>query len=646
MKKLLTTLGLTVFAFAFAFTAHAATFSTDLTIGSQGADVVALQSWLVSQGFLTIPAGTSMGYFGQLTKNAVIAYQQSAGITPASGYVGPITRGRLNSSSVTTTTTTTSTGVMVAGCTPGAMFSSTTGASCSVVMTMAPGCSAGAVYSSTTGQPCSAMTTTTTTTTSTGSITTPGVVGTLNTSLWSTPSGIVTYKGQSYDVASYKVQANASDMSVQNLTLDFDQRLWLYANQVTVRDDSGVIVGQVSNLNQGNFSELTVGSQYRLSVPVNNYIVRSTQIKYLTVNISFLASSDRATGNVNITQAQFRSVDGTGVSDTETVSSARSFSYQGSGAGSIIVTTDSAAPQSGLVQLSTSAQTQNVTLAIFDLKSQNAPSTLRSLNLVLRTAGNGSTTSLFSNVKIMAGGLTYSANTVSGNASTAGFSSSTYSFTSLSIPLGADVYVPIKVVADIAVNTNNTLDGTISSTTLIATGSTGGTSNNPVVEDASFNTLAVNAASFSSNNLTFTGSSVVNTNLNVNYGSLNVNNTTGTTVQTFSFGFTLTAGNNPIYISKTQSTAITTANAATGITVSAKDLSDSDSNGDQSTFFYLSPGQTKTFTASYTATGSSTATGGAYNVTSINFGTSSAALSTGSLTSSDITNGLKAILFH
>lgn len=78
------------------------TFTKDLTLGSTGSDVTALQTLLVSKGFLTMPAGVSKGYFGSLTKSALAAYQASVGISPASGYFGPITRAKMNSSVVVT----------------------------------------------------------------------------------------------------------------------------------------------------------------------------------------------------------------------------------------------------------------------------------------------------------------------------------------------------------------------------------------------------------------------------------------------------------------------------------------------------------------------------------------------------------------
>jgi len=78
-------------------------FTMDLTMGSTGAEVTALQTFLESKGFLTIPAGVSKGYFGGLTKSALAAYQASVAISPAVGYFGPITRTKVSSSCVATT---------------------------------------------------------------------------------------------------------------------------------------------------------------------------------------------------------------------------------------------------------------------------------------------------------------------------------------------------------------------------------------------------------------------------------------------------------------------------------------------------------------------------------------------------------------
>lgn len=75
-------------------------FTKNLTLGARGADVKALQNILISKGHLKIAAATE--YFGPMTKAAVIAWQTAEGISPAAGYVGPLSRAKLNSMGGTT----------------------------------------------------------------------------------------------------------------------------------------------------------------------------------------------------------------------------------------------------------------------------------------------------------------------------------------------------------------------------------------------------------------------------------------------------------------------------------------------------------------------------------------------------------------
>jgi hypothetical protein len=71
-------------------------FTRDLTVGSKGADVTALQQILVSGGYLKMPTGVAYGYFGSLTKTAVAAWQKAAGV-PNTGYFGPKSRAAIAS---------------------------------------------------------------------------------------------------------------------------------------------------------------------------------------------------------------------------------------------------------------------------------------------------------------------------------------------------------------------------------------------------------------------------------------------------------------------------------------------------------------------------------------------------------------------
>mgnify|MGYP000623573264 CR=1 FL=1 len=71
----------------------------DLTLGSQGAKVTALQSFLISNNAgvsaRALANAGATGYFGPITQQALIEYQKSAGITPATGYYGATTRARI-----------------------------------------------------------------------------------------------------------------------------------------------------------------------------------------------------------------------------------------------------------------------------------------------------------------------------------------------------------------------------------------------------------------------------------------------------------------------------------------------------------------------------------------------------------------------
>ncbi len=76
-------------------------FTRDLTFGSVGTDVIALQRFLNSRGYIistTGPGspGNEINVFGSRTQAALARFQASVGITPASGYFGPITRTFVN----------------------------------------------------------------------------------------------------------------------------------------------------------------------------------------------------------------------------------------------------------------------------------------------------------------------------------------------------------------------------------------------------------------------------------------------------------------------------------------------------------------------------------------------------------------------
>lgn len=82
------------------------TFTKNLTLGSRGADVKALQQFLNANGYPVAAAGKvgSAGheteYFGPATKAALAKWQAAMGVKPAVGYFGPLTRAKIASLAV------------------------------------------------------------------------------------------------------------------------------------------------------------------------------------------------------------------------------------------------------------------------------------------------------------------------------------------------------------------------------------------------------------------------------------------------------------------------------------------------------------------------------------------------------------------
>lgn len=79
------------------------TFNTNLTLNSKGTDVMNLQKVLNMSADTQVAStgagspGNETSFFGPATKAAVVKFQVKYGITPAAGYVGAITRAKLNS---------------------------------------------------------------------------------------------------------------------------------------------------------------------------------------------------------------------------------------------------------------------------------------------------------------------------------------------------------------------------------------------------------------------------------------------------------------------------------------------------------------------------------------------------------------------
>jgi hypothetical protein len=286
------------FSLALTVTVSAASynFATYLTVGSTGADVSALQSFLVSNGYLTMPAGVSMGYFGQLTKAAVIAYQTAVGIVPQSGFVGPLTIAKLNNTAASV-----------------AMNSNTS--------------SSNTVPSSFVCPPtwsCPTLTNTTTTTTGTvtssvGTITTPGVQGIISVTQGPVSTSVANAGQLMVPVLDVRVQAQFSDVSVQSLQLDLGTSTtiynFVYSKLYLVDPTTGTVLVSIP-LNNGNVVQN--GNNYIVSLTGFNFIVPKGTYKdlvlkadlYNQINTTYAYSTAYPIG---IASQGLRAVDGAGI---------------------------------------------------------------------------------------------------------------------------------------------------------------------------------------------------------------------------------------------------------------------------------------------------------------------------------------------
>jgi hypothetical protein len=308
--------------------------------------------------------------------------------------------------------------------------------------------------------------------------------------------------------------------------------------------------------------------------------------------------------------------------------------YQSSWPSSISATINSATPLKGLVQISETVPTSNVSLMVFNLKSTNGTSTLRQIKLSVQMSTSSPDARLFNNMKLKAGGNIYSAFYIYEHNNIADVV-----FSDMSITLPSNATVAFILTADIAADLQRRFDGVGIRAYLQADKSS-------IYAEYGARQLPVNMANITGNTLTLVSNSPIVSNLSTLYG-VPTTNGYGSTTQKFSFRFAITANADPIYLSRSLNSAISTSTVPnpSNIFISPISFSDTDASGDGPGYLYIAPGQTKTFTAIYSGSGQSSAVG-TFNVSAINYGTSSDALTSASITSSQITNGLKAVLFH
>ena len=612
MKKVLIASGVAVLAFAMVAGAATSTFTSNLTVGSTGPEVVALQTALISAGF-NIPAITSgvaqKGYFGSQTKAAVAAYQVAKGIVnPGTGFFGPLTRNVLNAGGT--------------------------------VVVAPVGCPV--------GYTCTANPGTTPVVSMTGS---DGSVSVSDSAFVSSGQNIK--KGETKNVVAVKLQATAGPVTVTRVDAHFSVRPWLFFSQATLTDSSGRVLATKLLGSINDVTEITVGSDYLVRFDGLNYVVAPGTNPDLAVGVSVLAATDKITTNgmtvyAGIPISAIRTINGLGFSDSlggiafSTNASgvgARSFTLSSTGSVADISTGISTASPSTQVSqvVSATVPTNNVTLGMFSLKSANNTSTLQSIAFNVTTSPVFLQSEVLSNLRIMIGSTSYGAITFT--------DLGVATFTNLSIPLAQDVWTDVKLVADIAATTTDvTVYSVLDASTVNAI-------------DSTYTQATVGGLAYASATNDQTS---VNTLLTINSVSLSVSstpctvtqllaekaNSSVTTAAAFSCTFTLAnnssndlfvPGNVATFLYATTTTP--TGNASSTITAIAPMLSIAGDSTASPIAYYKLPNRGS---RSFTVTGLLQSRGGVtqderINITDVQYGTTNTGLG------SHITSGLTTL---
>lgn len=453
MKRILMTTGIAVLALATIVGAQAYAFNTNLTVGSTGADVVALQTALMAAGY-DIPAITSgaaaKGYFGSQTKSAVMAYQAAKGI-PNTGFVGPLTRGSLNGG----------TGAVAANCPVGYTCTSN-----SVPVTVV--CPVGFTCTPNAG--------TVGTTISTG-ITTPGAEGVISTKLASTPIADSNIRiATNVPVYGIEVKAQGSDVVVDRVLLQIAVGVGsataslsnpsTFVRAISAYDGSTLL--KTWNVGANDFNKDS-SDRYYVILSGINFVVPKDATKSITFKIDSVGvSSDQSSryltvqGYAGNTQ-NVRATDGAGLStytDMSGTANSRVQVFTTSGTSSLTVTTDSGlTPKSITNRVSTSDGVNKLTMQVVNIKSETGDSVIKNVYLATNatsTSGLPSTVYLYDGATLLA--------SVSGHTVANGTGVVKFSDVNFTVP--KDTTKSLTVKADFA----STVGGQAASTSLVATG--------------------------------------------------------------------------------------------------------------------------------------------------------------------------------
>lgn len=469
-----------------------------LTVGSTGAEVSKLQSWLISKGY-GIAAGAT-GTFGPQTKAALAAFQAANGISPAVGYYGSVTAAKVASMmgpSMPTTPTT-------PGTTP--VLNGTDG---SVTVSFNP----------------------------------------------FAPTSQTVKKGETKDIISVKLQATSGDVNVSRFDVNFSIRPWTVFTKLTLKDQNGNVLATKMINSAADATEVQVGSNYLVRFDGVNKVVTPGQDVIFVVAATASNDSDKITGQTIYTAVptgSIRTINGRGYTDSVGLGATTQGGAVNSSYGNAVTLTSTGStadlytrispstPPQRIVTTTSGSQTPDVVLGVFSVKTLNRGATINALDVFLNTSNTDGVAKdaarTYSNVRLCDGSMCYGAQSVG----------TTTTFNNLTINVAEETWKDLTLKADVLAGVTNYS----ASSTLDASSVNG--------VDTNYNTLTVsNATDATSQKITYLTSGLSITNASASFSPVQTNNSTLGGTVTFQFTASNT-GNNDVFISAVPATALST----------------------------------------------------------------------------------------
>jgi len=391
------------------------TFTRDLTLGSTGEDVKALQVFLNSKGYTVATTGAGAPgmestYFGTRTQAALAAYQAANGIAPAAGYFGPKTRAAVSAAGGSTT----------GGSTTGG---STTGGSTSL--------SGGS-----------------------GSINSAEFISGLN-------NEEVGEDEEDVEVAGLRIEADdGSDIEVTAVTLNFSKSTGAthdfrkYAADVSIWLDG-------EELARVDGEDFTDDNNYDKTVSLDRGgVIKAGEKGDLIVMVSGISNLDSADETdkwtVEFEGVRFRDGSGAVISDTSTGDindgTGRTFSFESFATAADVelkARISSDTPDAQTVAADADKDTDGVELLVFTLKAEGSDIEVKDIPITFATSTGGTATRLShiaNTVYFEIDGTDYASSTAGAVASTTG---DIITFDDVDFTIDEGDTVTVRVLADI-----------------------------------------------------------------------------------------------------------------------------------------------------------------------------------------------------